>query len=80
LLKWADELKGAGNPKFTALRRTEMGNVLVVEKDTAAIGPVEPGDQIEQRGLARAVRSDQSQDFAFCQGEIDRPHRAVAAE
>ena len=39
-------------------------DLAAVQPDGAVVGRVQAGDQIEQRGLAGAVRADQRMDFA----------------
>ena len=52
-----------------AERREAFGrgarDVVAVERHAAGIGPVGARDQVEQRRLARAVRPDHAQQFAF---------------
>ena len=47
----------AGNPV-----RHNPSHVLAVERPATCVGLVEPGDQVEERGLARPVGADQSRD------------------
>src|ERR1700722_14554671 len=42
--------------------------------------PIEAGDAVEQRGLAGAVRSDQSRDLALARGEVEIVDGEEAAE
>ena len=44
------------------------------------VGPVEAGDEIEQRGLAGAVRTDDADQLALGEVEIDRIDRGEATE
>jgi hypothetical protein len=46
----------------------------------ACIGPIEPGHEVEQRGLAGTVRADDADQLAFGEVEIDGVHRGEAAE
>ena len=48
------------------LVRRQPGDVVAVEQDAARVGPLEPGDDVEQRGLAGAVGADQAGDAARC--------------
>ena len=59
-------------------RRPEI--VLAVEADGAGGRRVDAGDHVEDRGLARAVGSDQRVDRAGRHAEADIVHRAQAAE
>jgi len=45
--------------------------VLAVERNFTRIRPIQPGDDPQQRGLARARRSQQRQQFAAGDLEID---------
>ena len=51
-----------------------------VEGDLAGIRPVEPRDQVEERRLAGAVRSDQAGDLTVLDAERDVVHGDDAAE
>ena len=44
-----------------------VGDVLAEELDPTPVGPIHAGDQVEERGLAGAVRPDDAQRFAFVQ-------------
>ena len=73
-------LEGAGHagPRQTMRRQTRQGRLATC--DRACIGAVEPADQVEQRGLARAVRADQSAYLACRDVERHVLHRLHAAE
>ena len=60
--------------------RRQVGDRPAGEGDLAGVGDVEPGDHVDQRGLARAVRSDQADDLALAHVEIDPVERLHAAE
>ena len=47
------------------------GHVLAVEHDPAGGRPVDAGEHVEERGLARAVRADQRNDRAARNREVD---------
>ena len=49
----------------------ELAQVLAVHDHLAARGPVEPGDQVQERGLARARGAHQRQKLAFPDGNIE---------
>ena len=60
-----------------------MRTSLAVDLDGARIGPLETGEDLDQRALAGAVLAEKRHDFAAPQGEIDalqRVHRAVALD
>src|SRR5712692_1580057 len=57
-----------------------MGDVAVPDEDPAAVGEQERADQVDQRGLARAVGADEREELAFVDGEVDAVHRAGFAE
>ena len=44
---------------------------LALEPDVACVGPVEPGQAIEDRGLAGAVGADEADDGAFLDIEAE---------
>src|SRR6266850_6017187 len=58
----------------------KAGDRLPIETDLAAVRPVEPGNEIEQRGLAGAVRAYDADQFAFGEVEIDVVDRRKPAE
>ncbi len=53
------DLEGAGEAARHPPMRFESGDVLPVETDSAGARAQQPGQQIDQRGLAGAVRPDQ---------------------
>src|SRR5438552_15454866 len=57
-----------------------MGDVAVPDEDPAAVGGEERADQVDQRGLARAVGADEREELAFVDGEIHPVHGARFAE
>src|SRR5579859_87232 len=60
--------------------RRHPGDVLALEADGAFVGMKEAADQVEDSGLARAVGTDDKQDFAGIHGERNALDRAQAAE
>jgi hypothetical protein len=67
-------------PDDTVRRRAQQA--LAVEGDLSGVRPVEPRDQVEERRLAGAVRSDQPGDLAGVDRErdvVDRHHPAETA-
>jgi hypothetical protein len=54
------DLEGAQQALVEQLVRRQAGDVLAVHEDLAAGRRQPPGDHVEQRGLARAVRADQA--------------------
>ena len=57
-------LKGSRDAEARALLHGGACQVLVTEGDAARVDGVVAGDEIEQRGLAAAVRADQAVDLA----------------
>ena len=55
-------------------------DALAGERDGAAIGRKHPGDHVEQRGLAGAVRADHGEDAALRHLEADAVHGHKPAE
>ena len=62
------------------LLNRERARVLAVEGERARGHRLQPGDQAEKRGLARAGRPEQRQKFAGLDAEIDRIENALRAE
>ena len=60
--------------------RAKSGDGLPIETDLAAVRPVEPGNEIEQGGLAGTVRADDADQFALGEVEIDVVDRGEPAE
>ena len=60
-------------PSAARSSAASAGDVAAGERTVPASGLVEPGDEIEQRGLARAVRADDADQFAF----VDRERQCV---
>ena len=61
-------------------RRRLMGDVESFQRQRAVVQGLQAGDRVEDRGLARAVGTDQSGDAAPLDVEIDSGHRIVTAE
>ena len=70
--KHADELERAPDAETSdAVGRGAPVTSRSRNSDAAAVGRQEPGDAIEQRRLARAVRTDQAHQLARLHGEVD---------
>jgi hypothetical protein len=54
-----------------ALVGRHRGDVASAELDPATIRPLEAGDQPEQRGLPRAGRTEQGEELALLDGQVD---------
>src|SRR4051812_31137409 len=80
LLKRTHELERARDPCLTELGRRKAGNFAPVQAHATAIRSVEPGDEIEQRRLAGAIRPDQADDLAFGHLEVNLADRGETAE
>ena len=63
-----------------ALAGAVRQRVLAVERNLAGVGPVQPGDDPQQRGLARARRPEQRQQLAIGDLEVDIVERGKRAE
>ena len=55
-----------------------LPEIHAVEQDPALGRVVEPGQQLDQRGLAGAVLAHQRDPLARRQREVEPPHRPVA--
>jgi hypothetical protein len=78
--KQRDVLEAAPQAHAGALRRGNARDVLALEPDAAARGPVEARDGVEQRGLARAVGPDHGGDGARLHIKADASQCLHAAE
>ena len=78
--KQPDVLEGAGDALERALGRARVVHRLALECDLAGVGGQHAGDQIEERGLAGAVRSDQGVDVAGRHLDLEIVERVEAAE
>ena len=67
----AHDLEGSADARFAQLMRLAGEHVAALEQDFAAIGPQEAIQQIEQRGLAGAVRADDAEDLVSVELEAD---------
>src|SRR5262249_17655882 len=81
-LKAFHDLEGTADAAVAAFRRRQSRDVLAVEEDRAFGRPVDAGNQVEQRRLAGAVRTDQAHDLAACNrdGDVavgDEPREAL---
>ena len=73
-------LEGAGDAQGRGLVRAHAAALLALEGDEARLRMVEAVDDVEDRGLARAVGADDGADLALADVEADRVERAHAAE
>ena len=73
-------LEAATEPARGAPRGPSVRDVAAAEHDPAAVGGDEAADQVEQRGLAGAVRTDDADDLALGDGERHVVDGADAAE
>ena len=78
--KQRDVLKRAGDAERGDAGRPGAGHVPAFEPDRAGVGLVEAADDVEQRGLAGAVRSDDRRQAAAAHRERDVLDRAHAAK
>ena len=75
-----DVLEGARDPQPGDHMRRRAGDVLPVKQQLAFGGIIDPADQIEDRGLAGAIRADDREDLTFLDSEAHRIDRADTAE
>ncbi len=79
-LEHADVLERTGDTALGDLVRRDLADVLAVEFDRAAGSAQQTGDQVEDGGLAGAVRADQAKDAALRDIEIDVLQNLQAAK
>ena len=63
-----------------ALIHRQLGDVVAVELDGAAVGLDQAGDHVEHRGLAGAVRPEQTHRLAAADIDADAAHDLAGAE
>jgi hypothetical protein len=80
VLEDREVLEGAGDAEAREGVRRQSREILPVKKDLAAGWPEHRADQVEQRGLAGAVRSDQAADLARFDLEAHVLDRGQTAE
>ena len=73
-------LERARDTEAGSLSRPRVGDVAFVEGERAGDALLQSGDGIEDRRLARAVRTDEAGDAAAFDVEVDVGHGVVAAE
>src|SRR4051812_32379196 len=80
LWKRLNDLKRAGQPSPSNLVWLRARDVLAFEVDAACRGRVDASDEIDERGLARAIRADQADNLALLDREADAIDGIQAAE
>ena len=78
--KQRDVLEGAADADLGDLVRRPRQDAGAFHQDVAGARLIEPGEAIEERGLAGAVRSDQAEDGALVHVEGHAIQRDDAAE
>ena len=73
-------LEGAADTKPGDAKRGQAIDALACKRDLARVGRLHPGDDIDQGGLAGAVRPDQSDDLAGHEREAHAVERDEPAE
>lgn len=61
------------------LRRRDAGEIAAVQADGAAVGALETRNDPQQRGLARAARSENNEQFAVAGGKRNAVERGSTA-
>jgi hypothetical protein len=64
-------LPGAGDATTRPPVQSQAVDRRALQLDASRVRPHHAGDQVEQRGLAGAVRADQSEDFAGVNRQVD---------
>src|SRR5665647_430829 len=80
VLEKARDLEGPAEPQVAALPRRHLVDPLTLEVDLAGVRSHAAGDQVEERGLARSVGSDQPGDGSLANDETGVVDRHQAAE
>ena len=80
LAEQADVLEGPRDSEPGDLGRQHPGDLPALEPDGSGRGPIDAGDGVEQRGLARPVRTDQPDDLVLVGMEVDLVDGDEAAE
>ena len=75
-----DALERARDPEPRPLVRRHAREVVAVEGDRAAVGPEQPEQAVEERGLARAVGPDEPDELARADLEAHVVERGDAGE
>src|SRR5207253_3070266 len=75
-----DRLEGPGDAEPGDVVRLEAEDVMSVERDVSGVGVVEPGDHVEERGLPRSVRTDDADDLALLDVQVQLGQGGQAAE
>ena len=73
------ELERAGQSQAADGVRRQTDDVAPGEADAALVGPDEARHRREERGLARAVRTDQPEDLALAEAQADARERLKPA-
>src|SRR5688572_4720017 len=76
----ADVLESARNTGRSHMVRLEPGKLASGEAERTGVGGVDAGEDVEERGLARAIRADQAVDLACGNGKRDLVQSLNAAE
>ena len=75
-----DVLEGAGDAHAVDLGGVFAVGVDAVQQDGAPGGLIDLGEQVEHRGLARAVGADEAGDLGAAHGDIELVDSGEAAE
>src|SRR5256886_8326651 len=79
-LEERDVLEGARHPELGHVGRRQPRAVAALEEDAALVGMVEAADDVEQRGLARAVGPDDGEDLPALDVQAHAAQREQSAE
>src|SRR6185312_11648711 len=67
--KRSHDLVGQGKPATDPCRGGIARDIDTAKRDPAAVGPLQPRHDLDQRGLAGTVRPDQTDEIAFVNGK-----------
>src|SRR2546425_8768769 len=79
-LEERDVLEGARHPELGHVGRRQPRAVAALEEDAALVGMVEAADDVEQRGLARAVGPDDGEDLPALDVQAHAAQREQSAK
>src|SRR5581483_3105264 len=71
VIEQVDDLEAARNSRLDAIGHADVGDVVAPEQDLSGIGREQRADHIDERRLSGAVWTDQRDELALGDGQID---------